>query len=94
MVYLTIMITADQKNTILTTHGKHEKDTGSTEVQVALISARINDLNLHFATNKKDHQSRRGLLKLVSQRKKLLNYLKATDVNRYRDLIQNLGLRK
>jgi small subunit ribosomal protein S15 len=94
MVKLTIMITTEDKKTILKTHGKHEKDSGSTEVQVALITARINDLNGHFTKNKKDHQSRRGLLKLVSQRKKLLNYLKDTDVTRYRDLIQNLGLRK
>jgi small subunit ribosomal protein S15 len=88
------MITAEQKKTIVETHRKHEKDTGSTEVQVALLTARINDLNEHFAYHKKDHQSRRGLLKLVSQRKRLLNYLKVKDVNRYRDLIQNLGLRK
>jgi small subunit ribosomal protein S15 len=88
------MITKETKQTILSEHRKSEKDTGSPEAQVALINARINDLNIHFSSHKKDHQSRRGLLKLVSQRKKLLNYLKNKDVNRYRELIQKLGLRK
>jgi small subunit ribosomal protein S15 len=88
------MITKEQKQTIISTHKKHDTDTGSPEVQISLINARITDLNQHFATNKKDHHSRRGLLKLVSQRKRLLNYLKRKDVTRYRDLIQKLGLRK
>jgi len=88
------MITKENKQTILTTHRVHEKDTASPEVQISLINARINDLNVHFSYHKKDHQSKRGLLELVSQRKRLLNYLKNKDVNRYRELIQKLGLRK
>lgn len=72
----------------------HETDTGSPEVQVALLSARITDLTEHFKTHKKDHHSRRGLLKLVGQRRRMLDYLKNKDVERYRKLIQRLGLRK
>jgi small subunit ribosomal protein S15 len=72
----------------------HANDTGSPEVQVALITERINGLTEHFKTHKKDHHSRRGLLMLVSQRKRLLEYLKGKDVGRYRSLIQSLGLRK
>jgi len=72
----------------------HETDTGSPEVQVALLSARIADLTEHFKTHKKDHHSRRGLLKLVGQRRRMLDYLKNKDVERYRKLIQRLGLRK
>ncbi|MFP6775606.1 MAG: 30S ribosomal protein S15 [PS1 clade bacterium] len=71
-----------------------ENDTGSTNVQVALLTARIKHLTDHFKTHKKDHHSRRGLLRLVSQRKKLLSYLKGTNVNAYSDLISRLGLRK
>ena len=70
------------------------KDTGSPEVQVAIMSERINYLSKHFETHKKDHHSRRGLLKLVSQRRRLLNYLKSRDVNRYKKLIDGLGIRK
>jgi small subunit ribosomal protein S15 len=70
------------------------KDTGSPEVQVAIMSERINYLSKHFETHKKDHHSRRGLLKLVSQRRRLLNYLKTRDVNRYKKLIEGLGIRK
>jgi small subunit ribosomal protein S15 len=88
------MITKEIKQTIVTQHRKSETDTGSPEVQISLINARINDLNLHFSYHKKDHQSKQGLLKLVSQRKRLLTYLKNKDVNRYRELIQKLGLRK
>jgi small subunit ribosomal protein S15 len=69
-------------------------DTGSTEVQVALMTARINDLTGHFKTHAKDHHSRRGLLKLVSKRRKLLDYLRGSSVDRYRTLIERLGLRK
>ncbi|WP_028451334.1 30S ribosomal protein S15 [Chitinilyticum aquatile] len=69
-------------------------DTGSTEVQVALLTARINDLTPHFKEHKKDHHSRRGLLKMVSRRRRLLDYLKRTNVDSYRDLIAKLGLRK
>jgi len=71
-----------------------EGDTGSPEVQVALLTARIQDLQNHFAEHKKDHHSRRGLLKLVNQRRSLLDYVKKKDVQRYRDLIERLGLRR
>jgi len=74
--------------------GKTAQDTGSTEVQVALLTSRINELNGHFKTNAKDHSGRRGLLKLVGQRRRLLAYLKSTDQKRYLDLIQALELRK
>ena len=73
---------------------QHEKDTGSPEVQVALLSERITYLTEHFKTHKKDHHSRRGLLKLVGQRRRLLDYLKTIDVNRYKALIDELGIRK
>jgi small subunit ribosomal protein S15 len=73
---------------------KHETDTGSTEVQVALLTRRINELSEHFKTHKKDHHSRRGLLRLVSQRRRLLNYLRRTSPDRYRELIKRLGLRR
>ena len=73
---------------------QHDKDTGSPEVQVALLTFRINELTEHFKVHKKDHHSRRGLLLLVSQRKSLLAYLKKNDVGRYRNLIKELGLRK
>jgi len=72
----------------------HDKDTGSPEVQVALLTERINYLTEHFKVHKKDHHSRRGLLKLVSQRKSLLDYLKHQDMERYRKLIEQLGIRK
>ena len=72
----------------------HEKDTGSTEVQVALLTQRINDLAEHFKVHKKDHHSRRGLLNLVSQRRRLLDYLRRTGPERYQALIQSLGLRR
>ena len=72
----------------------HETDTGSPEVQVALLSERINQLTEHFKTHKKDHHSRRGLLKLVGQRRRMLDYLKNKDAARYRKLIENLGIRK
>ena len=72
----------------------HESDTGSPEVQVALLSARIDQLSTHFETHEKDHHSRRGLLKLVSQRRRLLDYLERTDVNRYQALVSKLGLRR
>jgi small subunit ribosomal protein S15 len=74
--------------------GTHEKDTGSPEVQIALLSNRISYLTEHFKSHKKDHHSRRGLLKLVGQRRRLLNYLKEKNVDRYRTLIQELGIRK
>lgn len=88
------MIESAQKRTTIGTHRLHEKDTGSTEVQVALITERINGLSEHFKLHGKDHHSRRGLLKLVSQRRRLLDYLRRTEPDRYKDLIQKLGLRR
>lgn len=82
------------KTEVVTKFRTHEKDTGSPEVQVALLSERINHLTEHFKTHKKDHHSRRGLLKLVGQRRRLLDYLKGKDQNRYKRLIENLGIRK
>jgi len=79
---------------IIGSYQLHEKDTGSPEVQIALLSARIEYLTDHFKTHKKDHHSRRGLLKLVGQRRRLLDYVKNKDVERYRSVIQRLGLRK
>lgn len=87
-------LTAEQKLNIIKEFGNNEANTGSTEVQVALLSARINDLSGHFKAHAKDHHSRRGLLHMVSQRRKLLDYLKKKDVERYRALIERLGLRK
>ncbi len=79
---------------VIDAHAKHEGDTGSPEVQVALLTARIEDLTGHFKEHKKDFHSRTGLLKLVGRRRNILNYLKKTDVQRYRALIEKLGLRK
>jgi small subunit ribosomal protein S15 len=84
----------DRKNELVTKFRTHETDTGSPEVQVALLSERITMLTEHFKTHKKDHHSRRGLLKLVGQRRRLLDYLKTKDVARYRKLIEGLGIRK
>ena len=88
------MLDVEKKKGIIESYRLHEKDTGSPEVQIALLSARIEYLTEHFKTNKKDHHSRRGLLKLVSQRRGLLDYMKKKDVERYRAVIQRLGLRK
>ena len=85
---------AEKKAAIVAEYGKGEKDTGSTEVQVALLSARIADLTPHFQEHKKDHHSRQGLVRLVNQRRKLLDYLKGKDVEAYRELIKKLGLRR
>jgi len=82
------------KKPIIEKFGRSENDTGSPEVQVALLTARINHLNEHLQTHKKDHHSRRGLLKMVGQRKGLLNYIRNKDIVRYRELIAELGLRK
>lgn len=87
-------IVAENKANIVNDYKRSETDTGSPEVQVALLSARINDLSGHFKTHIHDHHSRQGLLRMVSQRRKLLDYLKKKDVQRYRDLISKLGLRK
>ncbi len=83
-----------QKQDLIRQHQRHERDTGSTEVQVAILSSRINYLTEHFKQHPKDFHSRRGLLKLVNQRRKLLNYLSETDPNRYKEVITKLGLRK
>ena len=85
---------AEKKQEIIRNFGTHENDTGSSEVQIALLSHRITYLTEHFKTHKKDHHSRRGLLKLVGQRRRLLNYLKSKSVDRYRTVIQALGIRK
>ncbi len=87
-------ITDDTKKTIITEHQIHEGDTGSAEVQVAILTARINHLAEHLRTHKKDHASRRGLLKMVGKRNSLLKYLSRTAPERYRSLIAKLGLRK
>ncbi len=84
----------ERKTEIIGRFRRHESDTGSPEVQVALLTERINQLTGHFAVHKKDHHSRRGLMKLVGQRRRLLDYLKSKDINRYRSVIQELGLRK
>ena len=84
----------DKKLELVSKFRVHASDTGSPEVQVALLSERINELTEHFKTHKKDHHSRRGLLKLVGQRRRLLDYLRGTDDNRYKKLIDGLGIRK
>ena len=89
-----MVMDAAQKKAVIEAHAKHEGDTGSPEVQVALLTARIEGLTGHFKEHKKDFHSRTGLLKLVGQRRKLLNYLKKKDVNRYRAVIEKLGIRK
>ncbi len=88
------MITTEMKAQIVKEYGRGDNDTGSPEVQIALLTARINDLNEHFKMHPKDHHSRRGLLKMVGQRRNLLAYLKKCDIERYRSLIERLGLRK
>jgi len=87
-------ISVTQKAEIIAKFQRASGDTGSSEVQIALLTARINDLTGHFKTHAKDHHSRRGLLKLVSQRRRLLDYLKRTDQGKYLELIKELGLRK
>jgi small subunit ribosomal protein S15 len=87
-------ITADRKAEVIKTYGTKTGDTGSPEVQVAILSERINNLTDHFKTHVKDNHSRRGLLKLVSQRRQLLDYVKRIDESRYRTLIERLGIRR
>ena len=87
-------VTTDQKAQVVRDYQRDAGDTGSPEVQVALLTARINDLANHFKAHVKDHHSRRGLLRMVSRRRKLLDYLKQSSTDRYRTLIQRLGLRK
>ena len=89
-----MVLNTEAKREIIDRFKVHEKDTGSSEVQIALLSNRIQYLTDHFRTHKKDHHSRRGLLKLVGQRRRLLNYLKRTEIKRYQYIIKELGLRK
>ncbi len=88
------MLATEKKQEIIEKFKKHEGDTGSPEVQIALLSERITYLTEHFRTHKKDHHSRRGLLKIVGQRRRLLDYLKSKDVERYRVIIKELGIRR
>ena len=88
------MLDEERKKEIIAEFQTHEGDTGSPEVQIALMSGRIEYLTEHFKTHKKDHHSRRGLLKLVGQRRNMLDYLKKKDIERYRELIKRLGLRR
>jgi small subunit ribosomal protein S15 len=90
---MTVGLTAERKKDVISNFKTHETDTGSPEVQIALLSERINDLTEHFKVHAKDHHSRRGLLKLVGQRRRLLKYLKSTNVERYRSVVERLGLR-
>jgi small subunit ribosomal protein S15 len=87
-------ISKERKNEIINEYKTHEGDTGSPEVQIAVLTYQINTLNDHLRTHKKDHHSRRGLLKMVGKRRNLLNYLRNKDVARYRELITSLGLRR
>ena len=88
------MISKEKKAAIMKEYGRKEGDTGSPEVQVAILTARIQELTEHLKKNNKDHHSRRGLLKMVGQRRGLLDYLKKSDIERYRSLIDRLGIRK
>ena len=88
------MISKEKKAAIIAEYGRKPGDTGSPEVQIAILTARIQELTAHLQENPKDHHSRRGLLKMVGQRRGLLDYLKKKDINRYRALIEKLGLRK
>jgi small subunit ribosomal protein S15 len=85
---------SEKKLTIIEEFRSHDKDTGSAEVQIAILSKRIDDLTEHLKEHKKDHHSRRGLLKMVGKRRRLLDYIKGKDVERYRELIERLGLRR
>ncbi|MCK5033163.1 MAG: 30S ribosomal protein S15 [Calditrichia bacterium] len=87
-------ITIERKNEIKKKFGKNEKDSGTTEVQIAILSDRIVYLTEHFKTHEKDHHSRRGLLKIVGQRRRLLDYLAKKDIERYREIIKQLGIRR
>ena len=88
------MMRKEEKTEVILAHALHEGDTGSPEVQIAVLTKRINDLNEHLKVHKKDHHSRRGLLKMVGHRRNLLAYLQKTDIERYRAIIAKLGLRK
>jgi small subunit ribosomal protein S15 len=89
-----VSITQEAKTKIIGEYRQSDNDTGSPEVQIAILTERINNLTEHFKTHEKDHHSRRGLLKLVGQRRKLLNYLQKHQINRYRDIVARLGLRR
>ena len=88
------MLRKDEKTAVIEANRTHETDTGSPEVQIAILTKRINDLTAHLKVHKKDHHSRRGLLKMVGKRRNLLNYLKSKDIERYRATIEKLGIRK
>ena len=88
------MITSEKKQSLILEYRRHEGDTGSPEVQIAILTDRINELTLHLKEHKKDHHSRRGLLKMVGQRRRLLGYLKDIDIERYRSILGKLNLRK
>ena len=88
------MMRKEEKTQVIEQNRLHDTDTGSAEVQIAILTKRINDLTEHFKANKNDHHSRRGLLKMVGRRRNMLNYLKKKDINRYRAIIEKLGLRK
>jgi small subunit ribosomal protein S15 len=92
-VDLSMPLSKDVKTEIITENKKHDSDTGSTEVQIALLTQRIRDLTEHLRTHKHDHHCRRGLLKLVGQRRRLMNYLKKSDIERYRAIVAKLGIR-
>jgi len=89
-----VPLSKENKSEVINQHRIHDTDTGSPEVQIALLSERINQLSEHFKDHKKDHHSRRGLLKMVGQRRRMLDYLKAKDIDRYRVIIKRLKLRK
>ena len=89
-----VTLSPEAKTEVIQRFAKHDGDTGSPEVQVALLTARINELTEHLRDHKKDHHSRRGLLMLVGQRRRLLNYLRRRDIARYREIVQELGLRR
>ena len=89
-----MVLTKDRKTEVIDSYKTHDSDTGSPEVQVAILTERITYLTDHFKIHKKDHHSRRGLMKLVGQRRRLLDYLKDKDITRYRELIQRLGIRR
>ena len=88
------MLLKEEKSKVIAEYATHEGDTGSPEVQIAILTKRINDLTEHLKTHKKDHHSRRGLLKMVGQRRNLLNYVMRKDIERYRSIIARLGIRK
>ena len=88
------MLIKEEKQAIIDTYKTHEGDTGSHEVQIAILSTRINQLTEHLKANPKDHHSRRGMLKMIGHRRNLLNYLMKVDINRYRAIIEKLGIRK